>query len=76
MRIIVRDNGPGVDPEHQDRIFEMFFSLKESRKRRGLGLFISRSNANSAGGSLELDRNVLNSSGRLNTFVYCISENS
>ncbi|MEY8144451.1 ATP-binding protein [Falsihalocynthiibacter sp. CO-5D18] len=76
MRIVVSDNGPGVDPGHKDHIFEMYFSLKESQKRRGLGLFISRSNAKSAGGSLMLDSEIKNSSGRLNTFVYCISENS
>ena len=73
-RIIFSDNGPGVDPEHKDRIFEMFFSLKESKKRRGLGLYIARANAVAAGGSLELKEDTENSFGRLNTFEYCISE--
>lgn len=76
VRVIFSDNGPGIDPEHQERIFEMFFSLKESRKRRGLGLYISRLHATTTGGSLELDNEILNDTGRLNTFVYCISENS
>ncbi len=73
-RIIFSDNGPGVDPEHKDRIFEMFFSLKESKKRRGLGLYIARANAAAAGGSLELQEEPVNDFGRLNTFEYCISE--
>jgi signal transduction histidine kinase len=76
VRVVFSDNGPGVDPEHQERIFEMFFSLKESRKRRGLGLYISRLHATNTGGSLELDNGVFNESGRLNTFVYCVSEDS
>lgn len=75
-RIIFSDNGPGVDPEHKDRIFEMFFSLKESKKRRGLGLYIARANAVAAGGSLELDERQESAFGRLNTFEYCISERS
>ena len=73
-RIIFSDNGPGIDPEHNDRIFEMFFSLKESKKRRGLGLYIARVNAVAAGGSLKLQDEPQNEFGRLNTFEYCISE--
>lgn len=73
-RIIFSDNGPGIDPEHKDRIFEMFFSLKESKKRRGLGLYIARANAIAAGGSLELQEKPVNAFGRLNIFEYCISE--
>ena len=73
-RIIFSDNGPGIDPEHKDRIFDMFFSLKESKKRRGLGLYIAKANAVAAGGSLELQEEPVNDFGRLNTFEYCISE--
>ena len=73
-RIVFSDNGPGIDPEHKDRIFDMFFSLKESKKRRGLGLYIARANAVAAGGSLELREEPKNTFGRLNTFEYCISE--
>jgi len=73
-RIIFSDNGPGVDPEHNERIFDMFFSLKESKKRRGLGLYIARTNAVAAGGSLQILDKPINNFGRLNTFEYCISE--
>lgn len=73
-RIIFSDNGPGIDPEHKDHIFDMFFSLKESKKRRGLGLYIARANASAAGGSLQLQDEPENDFGRLNTFEYCISE--
>ena len=73
-RIIFSDNGPGIDPEHKDHIFDMFFSLKESKKRRGLGLYIARANASAAGGSLQLQDEPENDFGRLNTFEYCILE--
>ncbi|HXY03089.1 MAG TPA: ATP-binding protein [Terriglobales bacterium] len=41
MRISVCDTGIGINPEHKKRIFEPFFSTKET-KGTGLGLWISR----------------------------------
>ena len=35
----IRDNGCGIAPEHQKRIFEPFFSLRKGGT--GLGLFLS-----------------------------------
>ncbi len=63
------DNGRGIAPDHRDRIFRPFWSLKEKGKRRGLGLFIARENAGQLGGTLQLS-NVRNSDfGRLNEFI-------
>jgi signal transduction histidine kinase len=39
VRISVADNGCGIAPEDQSRIFEPFFSLREGGT--GLGLFLS-----------------------------------
>jgi signal transduction histidine kinase/HAMP domain-containing protein len=39
VRIQVRDHGCGIAPEHQKRIFEPFFSLRQGGT--GLGLFLS-----------------------------------
>ncbi|MHB8810795.1 MAG: sensor histidine kinase, partial [Desulfobulbaceae bacterium] len=43
-RVAVEDNGPGIDPEEQERIFDKFHQLKgshgEKPKGSGLGLTI------------------------------------
>lgn len=52
--ITYEDNGPGIAPENAEKIFRPFFSLKDERRRRGLGLFIAREAANYHGGSLTL----------------------
>ncbi|MFC4099884.1 sensor histidine kinase [Paenibacillus xanthanilyticus] len=54
----VSDNGPGITPEHQARLFERFYRSDSSRTRKyggaGLGLAISRSIAEAHGGSIEV----------------------
>ncbi len=37
--LTVRDNGPGIPPELQERIFELDFSTKRSPKKLGFGLW-------------------------------------
>lgn len=36
----VKDNGIGIDPEYQDKIFDMYFRAHERSKGNGLGLYI------------------------------------
>jgi len=50
--IQISDNGPGVDPEVAERIFEIGYTTK--RSGHGLGLPISRLIAGFLGGKLEL----------------------
>lgn len=52
-RLVVEDNGPGVDPSIQPRIFDPFFTTKRPGEGTGLGLAISWSVARRLGGTLE-----------------------
>ncbi|MCB1358715.1 MAG: PAS domain-containing protein [Maritimibacter sp.] len=52
--IEVRDNGPGVAPDHAQTIFDPFFTTKEVGRGTGLGLSISHKIVEEHGGRLEL----------------------
>ena len=71
-RIRFSDNGPGVSKQYRDRIFDLFFSLKDKSRRRGLGLYIAREAAEHNGGALMLDTDALNDEGRFTTFDYLV----
>lgn len=59
LRLSVADQGPGIAPEDQQRVFEKFSQLDASETREhggtGLGLTISRELAQLLGGEIELD---------------------
>jgi signal transduction histidine kinase/uncharacterized protein HemY len=40
VNLEVEDNGQGIDPQYQDRIFDMYFRGNERSKGNGLGLYI------------------------------------
>ena len=54
--VSVRDTGPGIPPEHLERIFDRFFRVDQSRSRdlggSGLGLAIARLFAELQGGHI------------------------
>jgi len=56
--LVVSDDGPGIPPGEQERIFERFVRLDESRTRdtggSGLGLAVARTIARAHGGDLRL----------------------
>jgi len=51
----VSDDGPGIDPADQQRIFERFERADASAGGTGLGLAISRRLARSMGGDVTLE---------------------
>jgi PAS domain S-box-containing protein len=53
--VAVRDSGPGIKPEHLERVFDSFYSTKPSGM--GLGLSICRSIVDAHGGRLWADAN-------------------
>ena len=53
--VAVRDSGPGIDPDHLERVFEAFYTTKSSGV--GMGLSICRSIIDAHGGRLWADAN-------------------
>jgi signal transduction histidine kinase len=53
VRIRVSDNGCGIAPEHQRRIFEPFVSMRQGGT--GLGLFLSLNFVRQWGGDITID---------------------
>ncbi len=49
------DSGPGIDPPHLDRLFDNFFTTKDTGM--GMGLPVSRSIVEAHGGVLQADNN-------------------
>jgi len=64
----VKDQGPGIAPEHRDRVFERFYRVDKSRSREmggtGLGLSLVKWAAEAHGGNVEVETGA----GRGSTF--------
>jgi two-component system, NtrC family, sensor kinase len=59
LRIAVRDTGPGISPSHRDRMFQPYFTTKETGT--GLGLFVCRNIVEQQlGGQIELTASSTN----------------
>ncbi len=58
VRLVVRDTGPGIAPEHLSHLGERFYRVDKARSREaggaGLGLSIARSTAVELGGRFEI----------------------
>jgi signal transduction histidine kinase len=58
----VTDDGPGIEPELQARVFERFYRINDERlyaaKGTGVGLYLCKYFAESLGGRVELDSSV------------------
>lgn len=51
--VVVRDNGPGIDPDHLLKVFDPFFTTKAVGRGTGLGLWVSWSIIRDHGGVIE-----------------------
>jgi signal transduction histidine kinase len=60
VRVSVRDEGPGIAPDEQERIFERFYQVDHGRTRRvggtGMGLYICKRAAEVLGARVWLER--------------------
>jgi signal transduction histidine kinase len=63
------DNGPGINPDRREEVFQAFVTTKPPGQGKGLGLFISREIATYHDALLYLSEEDFNSEGKLNTFV-------
>lgn len=59
IEIMASDNGPGIAPEHHEKVFKIFSSLipKSQMKNTGIGLTISKKIVESLGGTIEIVKN-------------------
>ncbi|HEU5483249.1 MAG TPA: HAMP domain-containing sensor histidine kinase [Sphingomicrobium sp.] len=58
----VADEGPGIDPADQERIFEPFQQARKAKEGSGLGLSIARRLARAMGGDIQLQSSPGNGS--------------
>jgi signal transduction histidine kinase len=58
VRVLVRDDGPGIAPEHQPRIFEPFHRLNRGNMHCGLGLTICKRIVEGHGGKIGCESEV------------------
>jgi hypothetical protein len=71
IKLFVEDNGQGIHPTLQDRIFDMFFRANETSQGSGLGLYILKRAVERLDGSIELYSVPQVST----TFIVWLSEN-
>lgn len=61
VHIAVKDEGPGIAPEHQEQLFKRFYRVPDTSTNAhgtGLGLFICREIINAHGGEITVDSEI------------------
>ena len=54
LHLSIEDNGSGIDPEYQEKVFEMFFRASNSAGGSGLGLFTVKESVHKLLGEITL----------------------
>lgn len=68
VEIIVWDNGPGIPPDIQEKIFSPFFTTKPIGEGTGLGLHICREVVGNLGGTIRVE----STPNELTQFIICL----
>jgi signal transduction histidine kinase len=72
VEIAVKDQGPGIAPSEQERIFERFYQVQRGADRQaggsGLGLYIARGYVTAMGGRIQVE----SAPGRGSTFTVAL----
>ena len=55
VRITIADSGPGIQPNHLDRLMEPMFTTRGARGHRGLGLTITHAIVRDHGGHIDVE---------------------
>lgn len=71
LRLLVRDNGIGIDEENLDKIFNMFYRATNVSEGSGLGLYIAREATKKLKGQMIVESKL----GEGSTFTVVINEN-
>lgn len=58
VRLIVEDNGTGIDPEIQRKVFQPFFTTKEAKEGTGIGLTVVKRLTEEHGGFVRAQTEV------------------
>lgn len=59
VRFVVEDDGPGIDPEAREHMFEPFFTTRSPGEGAGLGLAVVHATAEDHGGRVEVSESSL-----------------
>ncbi len=57
IQIRVRDTGPGIHLQHQERIFDLGFSTRPGGT--GIGLFVTKNMLESLGGQIRIEESIV-----------------